>query len=48
MALLVSHGEEKRTFEANYFGTGRQSKIVFVCVLEKSNSRSTLELLSLV
>lgn len=48
MALLVSRGEEKRTFEAIYFGTGRQSKIVFVCALGKSNSQSTLELLSLV
>lgn len=39
-------GEEKRTFEGKYFGTGKQNKIVFVGVMEKSNSQSPLELLS--
>lgn len=46
MAFLVSRGEEKSTFEGKYFGTGKQNKIVFVGVMEKSNSQSPLELLS--
>lgn len=44
MAFLVSRGEEERTFEAKYFGTGRQRRIGFVGVMKKSNSQSTLEL----
>lgn len=35
MAFLESRGEEKRTFEGTYFGTGRQRKIILVGVMEK-------------
>lgn len=35
MAFLESHGEEKRTSKGTYFGTGIQSKIILVGVMEK-------------
>lgn len=38
MASPESRGEEKRTFEGTYFGTGRQSKIILVGVMEKQDS----------